>query len=163
MVLTHHVADRIHEDFPWFGAFHRILSSRPKIIPPAIVTGVRPAGREIVYNSLPPPSQEHDPNINPTLYALGSHDATSPPLSSQPRMSAPLRYSVRSELPTPLFAQPGVSSQSVSQIPLSPSQREVAPATSKPRFATMLEKAKENVKIRPHKRSLEDTLSEGIS
>ena len=53
-------ADQIHDDFPWFGTLHRILSSWPNIVPPAIVTGIGPAGREITYNNPPPPSQECD-------------------------------------------------------------------------------------------------------
>lgn len=157
-IFIYHTTEEIHEEFPWFGALHRILSSRPNVVPPAIVTGVGPTGREIVYNNPPPPSQEYDPNIDPALYALG------PPPSSQPHHPI---HSQRRPL-TPLFVQPGISSErpppprSATSASPPPSQRVTTPSL-KPNFATMMAKAKENVKIRPRKRPLEDLLSESIS
>ncbi|KAF9787449.1 hypothetical protein BJ322DRAFT_723306 [Thelephora terrestris] len=74
--------EEIHQEFPWFGALHRILSSRPNIVPPAIVTGVGPAGREITFNNPPPPSQSHDPDIDPALYTLGHSDPPRMPASA---------------------------------------------------------------------------------
>jgi hypothetical protein len=43
-IFIYYIVEEIHEEFPWFGALYRILSSWPNIIPPTIVTGVRPAG-----------------------------------------------------------------------------------------------------------------------
>lgn len=159
------IAEEIHEEFPWFGALHRILSSRPNIVPPAIITGVGPSGREIVYNDPPPPSQERDPNVNPIFYDLSNDEATPPP--SQRHALSSSQYPAGSQPLTPLFTQPGVPSLSSSQSPtpvlVSSLTRETTPFSPQSKFATMMAKAKENVKMRPHKRSLEDTLSEGIS
>ena len=174
LFLIHCWTDEIHKEFPWFGILHRILSSRPNVIPPAIVTGVGPTGWEIVYSNPPPLSQvEWDSNIDPVLYTL--HPAgisVPPPLPSQPSSqqheSVQSQQSRQSQSPTPVFAQPGTSSrsssrpQSVTPALLTPSQREATPSSPRSRFASMMAKAKENVKIQPRKRSLEDTLSDGI-
>jgi len=131
---------------------------------PVIVTGVGPAGREIVYNNPPPPSQGHDPNINPALYTLG-HDRDDPTHTPPPRTSTHSQRTT-SRVFTPLFAQPGVSSQcsrSTTPAPLPPSRREATPSLPQSKFAATMAKAKENVKIQPPKRPLEDLLSESIS
>ena len=168
VLFTTIAAEKTHEEFPWFGALHRILSSRPNIVPPAIVTGVGPAGREIIYNSPPPPpSQDH--NIDPTLYDLGHNNPAHTPPPSQFQTSTHSRRSTESQPLTPLFAQPGVSSQipppsrSTTPASLSPSQRGVTPSSPQSKFAAAMAKAKENVKIRPRKRPLEDLLSDSIS
>ena len=171
LILTYCATDEIHQEFPWFGALHRILSSRPNVIPPAIITGVGPMGREIIHNNPPPPSQaERDPDIDPALYALQPDSTTvPPPPSSQQYGSVQSQQSRQSQSPTPVFTQPGTSSQSTSRARsvtpalLTPSQREATPSSPRSKFAVMMAKAKENVKIKPRKRSLEDTLSEGIS
>lgn len=168
-ILVNHIVEKIHEAFPWFGALHRILSSRPNIVPPAIVTGVGPAGREIIYNTPPPPSQEHDPNIDPALYALGHNSPPGTPPPSQRRTSTRSRRSIQNWDPTPLFTQPGVSSQppppsrSATPASLPSSQRAATPSSPQSKFAAVMAKAKENVKTRPPKRQLEDLLSDGIS
>ena len=168
-ILIYHIIEEIHEEFPWFGALHRILSSRPNIAPPAIITGVGPAGREIIYNNPPPPSQENDPNIDPALYVLGNNGPTRTPPQSPPRASVHSQRSTQSRVFTPLFVQPGVSSQcllssrSTTPAPLPLSQREATPSVRQSKFAATMAKAKENVKIHPRKRPLEDLLSEGIS
>ena len=171
LILTYHTTDEIHQEFPWFGALHRILSSRPNVTPPAIITGVGPTGREIIYNDPPPPSQaERDPNIDPALYELQTDNTTvSLPPSSQRHRSIQSQQSRQSQSPTPVFTQPGMSSQSssrahsVTPASLTPSQREATPSSPRSKFAVMMAKAKENVRVQPRKRSLEDTLSEGIS
>lgn len=163
LTYIHNVTEQIHNEFPWFAALHRILSSRPNVVPPAIVTGVGPAGREIVYNDPPPPSQGHNSNIDPRLYALGPNNNL-PPLSPPTHSLNP----ARSASPTPLFTQPGIlsqplpSSRPVSRAASSQSQK-MTTISAQPNLTTMIAKAKQNVKVQPPKRSFEDTLSEGIS
>ena len=155
--LIYHIAGEIHKGFPWFGELHRILSSRPNIIPPAIVTGIGPAGRETIYNNPPPPSQRSNPNINPALYTLGHDGPAHTPPPSQPHTSAHSQQSVPSQVLTPLFVQPGISSQpsltsrSTTPVSLPPSKQEATPSLPRSNFAVAMAKAKENVKIRPHK------------
>ena len=121
LFLIHCWIDEIHKEFPWFGILHRILSSRPNVIPPAIVTGVGPTGREIVYNNPPPLSQvERDSNIDPVLYTLHPAGISVPPPppsqpSSQQHESVQSQQSRQSQSPTPVFAQPGTSSRSSSR------------------------------------------------
>lgn len=162
--------DEIHASFPWFGALHRILSSRPNLVPPAIVTGVGLTGREIIYNNLPPPSQEYNSNIDPALYSLGRNSPTPTRMPQPSQHRTPTRLQEPTQAPpfTPLFVQPGVPSQPLPRsqsatpalLPLS--QQEATPSSPRSKFAAVMAKAKENVKVQPRKRPLEDLLSEGI-
>lgn len=146
------ITAEIHDEFLWFGALHRILSSRPNIVPPAIVTSVGPAGREIIYNNPPPPSQERDPNIDPTLDTLGPDYSIHTPPPSQFDTSVHPQLAQSQSL-TPLFAQPGVSSQpppqsrSVTPASLPPPRQQATPFSPGSRFANVVAKAKKNVKI----------------
>ena len=163
------MTEEIHKEFPWFGALHRILSSRLNIVPPAIITGVGPAGREIIYNNPPPPTQEQDPNIDPALYALSHNSPPRTPPLPQSRTPARSQQSTQTQPFTPLFVQPGVSSQppppsrSTTPASLPLSQRGTTPSSPRSKFAAMMTKAKESVKVQARKRPLEDLLSEGIS
>ncbi|KAG9225547.1 hypothetical protein PLEOSDRAFT_1109809 [Pleurotus ostreatus PC15] len=52
---AHNIWEEILQEFPYFERLHRILSTRPNITPPLIITGTGPHGHSIIYNETAQP------------------------------------------------------------------------------------------------------------
>ncbi|KAJ7113279.1 hypothetical protein C8R43DRAFT_961647 [Mycena crocata] len=158
--------DEIMNDFPFFATFHRLVSTRPNVNPPVIITGVGPNGRRITHMQAPStasygPFPDH--LIDP---ALPGPAATSPP---PPPPQTP--RSVRSASLISWEATPQKSHHSPrSPRPLRASDKEnLRPATEKkvkvkvkaessPNLSQAIIAARASVNKIPAKRSFEEML-----
>ncbi|PIL25066.1 hypothetical protein GSI_12955 [Ganoderma sinense ZZ0214-1] len=141
---TRNVWAQVEKDWPFFPRMHRLLCTRPNVVPVAITTGVGPRGESTVYYQVqPPPSQSHasptplvNGNIDPTLRGLD--------VNQLPARPAP-----------PSESMPTASSQStvtLSSPPvMTPNQRRLAAAVAK---------ADKSIKTVPKKRTLEESFLE---
>ena len=156
--------EQIEGKFKFFPSLHRIFSTRPSVIPPAVTTGVGPQGRKVTYFQPPsgighiidPALLSEGPPLPPHLTVFGN-DVTNiqqpqPPSfvrsPSPPDFSTPLS---RTPSPTPVYDE---NTQPPSQ---PPSSRKHGPKPSIFSNAA-IDKARTSIKLLPKKRTFEESI-----
>ncbi|KAJ8457432.1 hypothetical protein ONZ45_g18315 [Pleurotus djamor] len=171
--------------FPYFPRLHRILSTRPNITPPVIITGTGPRGRSIIYNHPPnippPPSAPIDTNTNTDVPPLPQPwPGFAAPYTQLPNNDNDIDANIDPELrststphhssppPSPSFATITPPSDTPSPS-LPPIHRGHKPKSSSYSFSTStslldaaVAKAKDKVQRIPAKRGLEDVLTDHL-
>ncbi|KAJ7238943.1 hypothetical protein C8J57DRAFT_1478547 [Mycena rebaudengoi] len=148
--------DEIMNEFPFFATFHRLVSTRPNVNPPVIITGVGPGGRRITHIQ-PPSAPSHEPFpdhlIDPSL-----HGRVATPLLQSPR-------SVRSGTPISWEATPTKSARRPLQIldkenkpPQTEKKKNKVKMESSPNLSHAILAARASVSKVPAKRSFEEML-----
>ncbi|KAL1945887.1 hypothetical protein VTO73DRAFT_1889 [Trametes versicolor] len=91
------ITEQIERDWPFFPRFHRLLSTRPNVLPVAITTGVGPQGESTVYFQGRPPTSGSqgaaqvitDDVIDPALRSVDMNQVRTPPTPPPTQQSLP--------------------------------------------------------------------------
>ena len=148
--------------FKFFPSLHRIFSTRPSVIPPAVTTGIGPQGRKVTYFQ-PPDGVGHiiDPSLltegppqPPHLWVFSSNITNMRPPQSPPFVqSASLpAFSTPSHAPSPIPI-----GDKNAEPPSQPPPQKHGPKPSLFSDAAM-DKARASIKLLPKKHTFEESI-----
>ncbi|KAJ7259051.1 hypothetical protein C8J57DRAFT_1340749 [Mycena rebaudengoi] len=155
--------DEITNEFPFFPTFHRLVSTRPNVNPPVIITGLGPEGRKITHLQAPI-AAAHRPFSNALIDPSLIGRVATPP----PQLLPSFAGSESSPgTPIPWDATPSPTKPTRSPRPLTNSDKENRPTKSgkkkvkvesTPNLSQAILAARSSTKNIPAKRSFEEML-----